>query len=172
MLDFGLARSVDDPSITQSGAVMGSPLYMSPEQLGGESLDARSDVFSLGLILYYCLTGEELFRADSISGIIAKQLSVRVPDVVGDDARVPASLKTLLLAMLEKKREDRPSDLGALIAEARRIVHGGDDETDESGRATLKLETGPAMKEVPTGDREDDGAARRRKRLKSLLDDL
>ena len=61
--DFGLARAIDDVSITQTGTVTGTPLYMSPEQAGGEKIDHRSDLFSLGSVLYTMCTGRPAFRA-------------------------------------------------------------------------------------------------------------
>src|SRR5438105_2788435 len=70
--DFGLARAVDDASLTRSGVVAGTPLYMAPEQARGETLDPRADLFSLGSVLYVMLTGRPPFRAESTYAVLKR----------------------------------------------------------------------------------------------------
>ena len=70
--DFGLARTVDDASVTRTGVIAGTPQYMSPEQARGEPVDARSDLFSLGSVLYAACTGRVPFRAESPYGVLRK----------------------------------------------------------------------------------------------------
>lgn len=70
LTDFGLARAVDDASITRTGIIAGTPQYMSPEQAQGGSVDARSDLFGLGCVLYAMCTGRPPFRADSSYAIL------------------------------------------------------------------------------------------------------
>ena len=70
--DFGLARAVDDASVTKTGVIAGTPHFMSPEQARGESVDHRSDLFSLGSVLYTCLAGRPPFRAESTFGILRR----------------------------------------------------------------------------------------------------
>ncbi len=72
LTDFGLARAVDDGSLTQSGVVAGTPQYMSPEQAGGEPIDHRSDLFSLGSVLYFMCAGHAPFRASSTPAILRR----------------------------------------------------------------------------------------------------
>src|SRR5688500_17115324 len=92
VMDFGLARATEEPGLTQSGVIMGTPFYMSPEQLAGEKLDERSDVYSIGLILYHCLTGEDLFAADGLPAILAKHASLAASGIVADHPRIPVKI--------------------------------------------------------------------------------
>src|SRR6185436_15961601 len=73
VMDFGLARSVEMSGLTQTGAVLGTPAYMSPEQAKGAPLDERSDLFSLGIIFYELLTGEVPFKADTVWASLLKR---------------------------------------------------------------------------------------------------
>ncbi len=92
--DFGLARSVDDASVTQSGTVAGTPMYMSPEQANGEQIDHRSDLFSLGSVLYVMATGRPPFRATTTMAVMKRvcedtptpvqQVNTDIPDWLGD----------------------------------------------------------------------------------------
>src|SRR5262249_22206490 len=70
--DFGLARAVDDASLTQSGVIAGTPQYMSPEQAAGESVDHRADLFGLGSTLYAMCTGHPPFRAESAMAVLRR----------------------------------------------------------------------------------------------------
>src|SRR5262249_58639175 len=70
--DFGLARTADDASISQSGIIAGTPMFMAPEQARGESLDQRADLFSLGSVLYQMVTGRPPFRANSTMGVLKR----------------------------------------------------------------------------------------------------
>ena len=72
LTDFGLARAVDDASLTQSGVVAGTPQYMSPEQARGEAIDHRSDLFSLGSVLYFMCSGHPPFRASSTPAVLRR----------------------------------------------------------------------------------------------------
>src|SRR5262249_42852539 len=70
LTDFGLARAADDASLTQSGLIAGTPMYMAPEQAAGEPLDGRADLFSLGSVLYEMCTGRPAFRAPTTVAVI------------------------------------------------------------------------------------------------------
>ena len=70
--DFGLARAVDDNTVTQAGTIAGTPMYMSPEQARGEQVDQQSDLFSLGSVLYAMCTGQPPYCADSSLGVMRK----------------------------------------------------------------------------------------------------
>src|SRR5262249_15361329 len=70
--DFGLARTADDASLTQSGIIAGTPMYMAPEQANGEAIDQRADLFSLGSVLYVMCTGRPPFRASTTMGVLKR----------------------------------------------------------------------------------------------------
>src|SRR5215471_11207125 len=119
VLDFGLAKLRDvsiETALTESGAMLGTPSYMPPEQCTGEELDARSDVYSLGAILYEMLTGVQPFLAPSVAAVIAKQL-YDPPPAFPMDASVPPSLQAVCLQALAKDRKLRPSDANAFSRE-------------------------------------------------------
>jgi serine/threonine protein kinase len=81
--DFGLVRAVDDASVTRTGVIAGTPQYMSPEQARGESVDARSDLFSLGSVMYAMCTGRVPFRAESPYGVL-RRITDNVPRPIRD----------------------------------------------------------------------------------------
>ncbi|EAQ78345.1 protein kinase domain-containing protein [Blastopirellula marina] len=105
--DFGLARTMDDARLTQSGAVAGTPLYMSPEQARGETLDQRSDLFSLGSVLYVMCSGRPPFRAPTHYAVMKRVVEDAprpIPDIIPE---IPATLTSIIDKLLEKDRADR-----------------------------------------------------------------
>ncbi|MEM8931950.1 MAG: protein kinase [Acidobacteriota bacterium] len=120
VLDFGIARSVDgsSPHLTRTGEVIGSPLYMSPEQVQGKELDGTSDLYSLGVITFALLTGKEPFAADNATEVVLKHLHDPPPDA----GRLrPGGLQQpwldLLDRLLRKNPSERPPTAEALIRE-------------------------------------------------------
>lgn len=107
LTDFGLARAGDDASLTQSGVIAGTPLYMSPEQACGGALDPRSDLFSLGSVLYAMVTGRPPFRAPNTVAVLKRvtQDTPRPIEQSVDD--VPPGLRAVILRLLEKEPEKR-----------------------------------------------------------------
>lgn len=123
VLDFGLAREIGhsritagadektQSDITRDGSIMGTPRYMSPEQLRGESVDRRTDVFAFGCVLYECLTGRATFAGNSSAQITAAVLE-REPDWSALPARTPPDVCRLLRRCLQKDLRQRLCDLG------------------------------------------------------------
>lgn len=107
--DFGIAR-MPTGSRTQVGLVLGSPKYMAPEQVVGEEVDGRSDVFSLGVVLYEMLTGQAPFDGDNISTIMYRILNETPAPPSSLNARVSKSLDKVVLKALAKQPQDRYQD--------------------------------------------------------------
>jgi hypothetical protein len=112
--DFGLALTVNDPSLSQSGVVAGTPLYMSPEQISGGAIDHRSDLYSLGVLLYRIATGREPFVGPDVNRVWAQHLFDR-PVSPSERAPLPAWLERLILRLLQKDPADRPQSAEEVI---------------------------------------------------------
>ena len=95
VMDFGLARTLEGDGMTQTGALVGTMEYMSPEQALAKDLDQRSDLFTLGLILYELLTGVTPFRADSAMASLLRRTSERAIPVSDHDGTIPPNSATL-----------------------------------------------------------------------------
>ena len=105
--DFGLARSLDDASMTQSGVIAGTPQYMSPEQAHGDGIDHRSDLFSLGSLLYFMLAGHSPFRAETTMGVLNRVIHDRPRPLRRLNPDVPAWLESIVEKLLAKSPADR-----------------------------------------------------------------
>jgi len=104
--DFGVA-CLTDTSKTKTGTILGSPSYMSPEQLAGQKVDGRSDLFSLGITLYQMLSGELPFIADSLASLMYKIANEKHPDIRMFRPELPACISQIINKALQKKAEDR-----------------------------------------------------------------
>jgi len=98
LTDFGIARIMHEPSITASGQIFGTPSYMSPEQIAGKDIDPRSDLFSMGVVLYEALTGQKPFTGDSVVTITYNIMNTPAPEPRG----VPEGLAAVVRKALEK----------------------------------------------------------------------
>ena len=112
--DFGIARTVAEPGITQIGGVIGTPRYMSPEQLNGEEVDERADLFSLGVVLFELATGERPWPGDTAIAVAVAQATseARVMDTQTTD--LPAWFAELVAACLELDPRARPASAAAV----------------------------------------------------------
>ena len=115
--DFGIAKSELSTNLTMAGGVLGTPDYMSPEQAKGEDVDARSDLFSLGCILFECVTGEKPFRSPSLTGVLLSIINDEpVFPLNWRSLGLPHGLKPILHHALEKNREKRYPTGAELVA--------------------------------------------------------
>src|SRR5580698_8561222 len=141
VVDFGLAKmraETQQPNITSPGIVCGTPEYMSPEQARGDPLDARSDLYSVGVILYQLLAGRLPFEAESPTQVVLAHLSQlpQDPREVAPDRLIPQTLVDVTLKALEKSPADRFQDADAFAAELARALTIAEDRA--SGGTTTR----------------------------------
>ena len=143
--DFGIARALDaghDAGLTQDGAVMGTATYFSPEQAKGEGLDLRSDLYSLGVVLYELLTGRAPFIGESALATAYKQVNELPPSIRSLVADVPTPLEAIVAKCMTKNADMRYASADQLRDDLRRFVSGEptlamDEVRARQGRAPL-----------------------------------
>ncbi len=145
VLDFGIAKLMDGPRWTAIGAVFGTPAYMSPEQAQGLPVDATSDIYSMGVILYECLSGELPFSGTKSPVIIAQHINdpPKPLSSLPNPLRLPVDLEQLTMQMLEKKRELRPASMDEVRARLRRIEVSTESEAAFADQAPTRYITMP-----------------------------
>lgn len=127
--DFGLAKMVEGSiHLTGTGVGVGTPSYMSPEQGQGLPVDARTDVYALGVILYEMLTGHVPYAAETPVAVVIKHVNAPIPLIRQDNPNIPTTIERVLLKTLAKNRDDRFASAGAMAAALRQAVQ--DLETD------------------------------------------
>ena len=146
VMDFGIARSMETPGMTQTGSLVGTPEYMSPEQAKGENVDARSDIFTLGIIFYELLTGKTPFYADTAYATLLKRTQERARDPVELDPTIPAYIGGVVMKCLETNRDQRYSS-------ALEIVHDLGQQTVTASKTALPavVPASTAVPVAPTG---------------------
>jgi serine/threonine protein kinase len=132
VMDFGVAKVLAAAQATNTQSV-GTLQYMSPEQIDARTIDARSDLYALGLVLYECLAGAPPFRSASARELLNMQCATPAPDLPEEvRATLPAGIEAILFAMLEKAPDARPADAGAVLSKLAPFVSAG----ARSSRAT------------------------------------
>src|SRR5438552_4964201 len=130
VMDFGLARTLEGDGMTQTGALVGTMDYMSPEQALGKELDQRSDLFALGLIFYELLTGKMPYKADSVVASLLKRTQERAAPVSSHDAAIPRPLSNIVGKCLEPDVKLRYQSSAEILADL---------EAWQGGRAAATL---------------------------------
>jgi serine/threonine-protein kinase len=149
--DFGIARSLEADGLTQTGRVLGTTDYVSPEQAMGRGVDARTDIYSLGVLLYEMLTGEVPFTADSVVGVAMKHVNEDMPDVQKRRPEVSSALAAVIERATAKDPKQRYPDMASCLADLETALEvevarsGG-----AHGQATSVLETVPKRKILTT----------------------
>lgn len=153
VLDFGLAKQTGDESFqgadpeartllatkTRSGAVVGTPLYLSPEQATGDEVDPRSDIFALGALLYECITGRPAFDGDSVIKIVAQVIHVDPPPPSNINPHVPPELDRVTLKALQKEPDARYQSAEEMLKDLRAVNTG----LEENGQTRTQRITLP-----------------------------
>ena len=121
--DFGIGKLLEgDVNLTRTGEMIGSPAFMSPEQMRGEKLDQRSDIFSFGGVLYQMLTGQKPFPAETLTSLVVQVLNSDPPDPLSLNPELPPGAVSVLRRCLAKDKDARYPDCGDLARELRALT--------------------------------------------------
>ena len=123
IMDFGIARSLKAKGITVEGTIIGTPEYMSPEQVEGKDADQRSDIYSVGVIIYEMVTGRVPFEGDTPLSIAVKHKTESPPNPRRINEQIPEYLSRIILTCMEKSKEKRYQTAVQLLSELNRMDH-------------------------------------------------
>lgn len=146
VIDFGIAKhstSLNTGNLTQQGMIVGTPYYMSPEQCRGEELDPRSDIYSMGVILYEMLTGEVPFRAPTPVGVVLKHAHEMPKPLRALRGEIPAPVEEVVLKALRKERDERPPSAMHLSREFEAALYSAGIELKMMGTRTPQTPFSP-----------------------------
>ena len=133
LADFGIARMLEEPGLTQPGRVLGTGEYVSPEQALGRQVDGRSDIYALGVVLFEMLTGRPPFTGPGFADVAAQHVRAPVPLVAEIAPDTPPALASLVTRCLQKRPEERPSNARLVRMELEAILASLEDEEYETG---------------------------------------
>lgn len=128
IMDFGLAAPVAAPGTNEEGQVFGTPRYMAPEQVRGERVDPRTDLYALGAMLYELASGRPPYDHADIAELLRMQLQAPVPRIAATGQAVPEDLDSLVARLMAKDKDQRPTSAAEVI-ESLKLIAGGSGET-------------------------------------------
>ncbi len=149
--DFGIARTLEADGLTKTGRVLGTTDYVAPEQAMGQGVDARSDIYSLGVLLYEMLTGDVPFQAETVVGVAMKHVNEQMPDVQENRPEISSALAAVIERATSKEAKSRYPDMPAFLADLEGALEvevarsGG-----AHGQATSVLDAMPARRKLLT----------------------
>jgi serine/threonine-protein kinase len=171
LADFGVAR-IESSELTRTGQSVGSPSYIAPEQLLEQEVDGRSDLFSLGVILYELLTGVKPFRGETIAALYHQVLAIEAAPPSCHDPEIPPEWDAIVLKLLQKSPERRYASAGQVIEDLRRLemgrplLHALESEAleellvEEDSEATVRIIPETVLERVIQQDAESSTASR------------
>jgi hypothetical protein len=149
--DFGIARSLESDGLTQTGRVLGTTDYVSPEQAMGRGVDARTDIYSLGVLLYEMLTGEVPFTAETVVGVAMKHVNEPIPDVQRRRPEISSALAAVVERATAKDPKQRYPDMASCLADLEGALEVEVARSGGShGQATTVLGTVPSRRKILT----------------------
>ena len=151
--DFGIARMRTNDVKTMTGMILGSPKYMSPEQVAGKRADHRSDLFSLGVVLHEMLTGETPFQADTVHGLMYQTLNSTPPAPSVRNPELPEIVDLIVAKALSKNVEERyqsAADMARDLRDCKEMLHG------RAAEPSMFSSDAPAAPPAPTATRHQD----------------
>jgi serine/threonine-protein kinase len=153
--DFGIARELESDGLTKTGRVLGTTDYVSPEQAMGHEVDARSDIYSLGILLYEMLTGDVPFKAETLVGVAMKHVNEPIPDVQRTRRDASSALAAVIDRSTAKEPKKRYADMGAMLDDLEGALEVEVSRAGTThGEATTVLESVPeSRRHLPTPSR-------------------
>jgi serine/threonine-protein kinase len=158
--DFGIARMRNNEVKTMTGMILGSPKYMSPEQVSGKRADNRSDVFSLGVVLYEMLTGTSPFVADNIHGVMYQTMNFTPPAPKTLNPDLPEVLNFIAAKSLAKNLDDRYQNARDLAHDLREILASARGQTAPADLLAMPAQSSPFVQPASPLTRQEDKAER------------
>ena len=179
VMDFGLAKAAESSQLTVSGAMLGTPRYMSPEQAEGKKTGPVSDIYSLGLVYYFLLLGDDLVQASSLGAVVAMHLTADLRGKVQSQLHLPESDRDLICRMIAREPENRPPDGHEIIEALTGITALPSDHSLETteyviGRPNLLQRSPPpgSSPQAATPTPSTPARKKARQKMQTLLDKL
>ena len=179
--DFGIAVALNSAELTQTNSVMGSVHYLPPEQANGSGATVKSDIYSLGILMYELLTGKLPFKGENAVEIAIKQMKEKIPSIIAQNPNIPQSVENIVLRACAKNPDNRydsvvemHEDLKTCLLESRanekRIVYEHPDIEGEEVVKTKTIEV-PPKKEIDKDKEKDEKIEKLEKEVKELVKD-